>query len=277
MAAEAWARALDEYRYPVDLTRFPGADEHPSWFDLDTKPGDRLKTIDFEDRFREQAQHRLEAWGEVTFWKLYTMPLARNRMTQQVLDVRVRPDELRSACMDYIEAGSRKSFNTFRSRLFASPGVAAAATFPAFICPERFPMVDTQITRWALENHHLHCYSGVGGPDLECVPELRPGAVLQERHWTFVESWIRWCQFTAAVLTQRTGRAWRARDAKMAVFAAQKGRNPPRTRRRLREDNAVRSVGNRSVRAWARSFRLTEHSGSTSALSGVDCRVHRIP
>ncbi len=222
MATETWARALDEYRYPVDLTRFTGADEHASWFDLDTDPGDRLKTIEFEDRFREQAQHRLEVWGEVAFWKLYTMPLVRNGTTQRVLDVRVRPDELWSACMDYIEAGSRKSFSTFRSRLFASPGVATAATFPAFICPERFPMVDTQITRWALENGHLHCYSGIDGPDLERVPALQAGQVLKESHWPFIESWIAWCRFTARELNRRTGCAWRARDVEMAVFTAQR-------------------------------------------------------
>ncbi len=222
MATETWARALDEYRYPVDLARFSGADEHASWFDLDTKPGDRLKTTGFEDRFREQAQHRLEVWGEVAFWKLYTMPQVRNRTTQRVLDVRVRPDELWSACMDYIDAGSKKSFSTFRSRLFASPGVATAATFPAFICPERFPMVDTQITRWALENGHLHCYSGIGGPDLERVRALQAGQVLTERHWPFIESWIAWCRFTARELNRRTACAWRARDVEMAVFTAQR-------------------------------------------------------
>ena len=127
-------------------------------------------------------------WGEVAFWKLYKMPLVRNGTTQRVLDVRVRPNELWSACMDYIQEGSRKSFSTFRSRLFASPGVATAATFPAFICPERFPMVDTQITRWALESGHLHCYSGIDGPDLERVPALQAGQVLKEHHWPFIES-----------------------------------------------------------------------------------------
>lgn len=54
----------------LDMTRFTGADEHASWFDVDTEPGNRLKTIEFEDRFREQAQDRLEVWGEVVFWKL---------------------------------------------------------------------------------------------------------------------------------------------------------------------------------------------------------------
>ena len=222
MATETWARALGGYRYPVDLAWFTGAREHRNWFKLNTEPGNRLKTMEFEARFRELAQHHLQAWGEVAFWKLYTMPLVRNGTTRRVLDGQVRPNELWSTCMDYVEDGTRKSFSAFRSRLFASPVVATAATFPAFICPERFPMVDTQITRWALENGHLHGYSGIGGPDLEQVPALKAGRVLTESHWPFIESWIAWCRFTAWELNRRTGCAWRARDVEMAVFTAQK-------------------------------------------------------
>ena len=134
--------------------------------------------------------------------------------------------ELWSACMAYIEDETRKSFSTFRSRLFAAPVVATPATFPAFICPERFPMVDRQITKWALENRHRHGYSGSGGPDLEQVPALKPGQVLTESHWPFIESWIAWCRFTARELNRRTGCAWRARDVEMAVFTAQKSGLP---------------------------------------------------
>ena len=83
-------------------------------------------------------------------------------------------------------------------------------------------MVDMQVTSWARENSSVHRYAEVGGPDLECVPDLRPGSVLKESHWRFVETWIDWCQFTAAILNQRTGRAWRARDVEMAVFRTEK-------------------------------------------------------
>ena len=61
----------------------------------------------FEARFREHAGHHLEVWGEVVFWKLYTMGLVRNGTTQKVLDLGVPPDELWSACTDYIENGSK--------------------------------------------------------------------------------------------------------------------------------------------------------------------------
>ena len=81
-----WKRALDAYRYPVDLGRFTGARECPGWFELSIDPGDPLQTLGFETRFRGQARHHREAWGEVVFWKLYMMPPARNGKTQDVLD-----------------------------------------------------------------------------------------------------------------------------------------------------------------------------------------------
>lgn len=224
--AETWERALDAYRYPVDLTGFRDAEAHPGWFDLKIEPGDRTQTASFETRFRAQALEHLEAWGEVVFWKLFSGGTGRAAKRAGVLlNSGAVAADLWSSCSNYIANPNLDSFRTFRCKLFTQPVVATAATFPAFICPEQFPMVDTQVTRWARENSNAHRYSGVGGSDLECVPKLLPGAVLRENHWTFVESWIGWCQFTAAVLSQRTGRAWRARDVEMAVFAAQTSRN----------------------------------------------------
>lgn len=217
----AWERALNAYRYDADLTRFSGADQHPGWFGLNIDPGDPLQTMGFETRFRGQARRHLEAWAEVVFWKLYTMPPARNGAAQQVFERKVRPAVLWGLCLDYVTNPNIESFRVFRNELFDT-GVATAATFPAFICPERFPMVDTQTARWAIENGSQHGYSGVGGPDLECVPELGPGDTIQESDWRFVETWLAWCRFTAWRLSQRTQRWWRARDAEMAVFAAQK-------------------------------------------------------
>ena len=224
--AETWERALDSYRYPVDLTDFPDVQKHRGWFDLKIVPGNRPQTMSFETRFRAQALDHLEAWGEVVFWKLFSGGTGRAaKRAGALLGSGAAPADLWSSCANYIANPNLKSFRAFRCKLFTQPVVATAATFPAFICPERFPMVDTKVTRWASENSSAHRYSGVGGPDLECVPELLPGAVLRESHWRFVESWIAWCQFTAAILAQLTGRAWRARDVEMAVFSAQKSHN----------------------------------------------------
>ena len=227
-----WTRALDAYRYPVDLREFSGAPDHAGWFDLNIDRGDPIQTMAFETRFRRQARRRLEPWAEVVFWKLYTMPPARNNTTRAVLAHDVAVAEVWSLCMEYVENPRRQSFSAFRAKLFDTPRVATAATFPAFLCPESFPMVDTQITRWAWDNGASHDYSAVGGPALACIPDLQ-GEQVMESHWPFVESWIRWCRFTARRLTELTGRAWRARDVEMAVFTAQRakreGRDMPLT------------------------------------------------
>ena len=155
-----WKRALDEYRYPVDLRKFSGAPECNGWFELNICPGDPRRTMGFECRFREQARHHREAWGELVFWKLFTIPPARNQRAQRVLDLEVRPAELWSSCMNYIDKSGLASFRAFKRVLrVQGSGVALAATFPAFLCPDRFPMVDTQVTKWALDNHAKHTYS----------------------------------------------------------------------------------------------------------------------
>lgn len=220
--AETWEKALDSYRYPVDLRGFRDAERHPGWFDRSIG-GNRTETMSFETHFRGQAPDHLEAWSEVVFWKLFSggTGLAAKRAAA-LLGSGVAPADLWSSCANYIANPSLESFRAFRSRLFTQPVVATAATFPAFICPEKFPMVDTQVTRWACENGGEHGYSGLGGPDFEGVPDLRRGAVLRESHWRFVESWIAWCQFTAGLLSQGTSRVWRPRDVEMAVFAAQR-------------------------------------------------------
>ena len=84
-------------------------------------------------------------------------------------------------------------------------------TFPAFICPEKFPMVDVQVAKWARTSGRLHVSSNYGC-QLLCPPDLTPGQVVKEGHWPFVESWIGWCRSTACELSRRTNFAWRARD-----------------------------------------------------------------
>ncbi|MDE2823913.1 MAG: hypothetical protein OXK79_10460 [Chloroflexota bacterium] len=220
--AETWKESLDEYRYPVDLRKFHGGSEHPGWFEPNISPGDPRQTRDFEARFRKLAPYHSEAWAEVVFWKLDSVGRGiAERNASKLLRSGASPRSLWRSCNDYIEKPSRESFRKFRSLLFDTPSVATAATFPAFVCPERFPMVDTQVTKWAGNNGHLHTYAEIGGPGLEEVPVLKT-TVLLESHWAFIKSWISWCQFTACILRQRTRYAWRARDVEMAVFTAQR-------------------------------------------------------
>ena len=218
-----WKQARDAYCYPVDLRKFTDASKYRGWFEKNIKPGDRGRTMAFEDRFRKHGPDHLEAWGEVAFWKNYTMPPARNRITRKVLAGGVSgasADDLWQKCIAYVDKFDLESFREFRKLLFKSRVVATAATFPAFVCPEKFPMVDTWITDWAVEHGAEYRYPD--GPALECVPDLGSGKVLQESHWSFVESWIKWCRFTACELGKITGETWRARDVEMAVFTAQR-------------------------------------------------------
>ena len=61
LAAETWERALEAYRYRVDLTNFRDAQKHPGWFDRSLDPGNRSQTMRFKDHFRENALDNLEA------------------------------------------------------------------------------------------------------------------------------------------------------------------------------------------------------------------------
>ena len=222
-----WEDALSKYRYPdrrdrrLDLADFKDAEMYPGWFDWSTDDGNLANTKAFEARFRERGAHSLKAWAEVAFWKLYTIPPGRQKTTRQILTSHVTAGDLWQHCVNYIENPTLQSFRDFREKLFQESVVATAATYPVFICPEKFPMVDKQVTEWARIEVLKHTYTAIGGPSLSCVPELDKKEVLRESHWAFVESWIGWCQFTAGILNQRTERHWRARDVEMAVFTAQ--------------------------------------------------------
>ena len=225
---QTWENALSKYRYPdrgdgrLDLARFADAQDYRDcgWFEWSVDEGNLENTKAFELRFRELGPYNLEAWAEVVFWKLYTIPPGRQKTTRQVLASRVTAAELWQHCTNYVEKPSPQLFRDFREKLFQDPVVATAATFPAFICPEKFPMVDKQVTKWAKTEGTKHNYAAIGGPSLSCVPELGKGG-LRESHWAFVESWIEWCQFTAGILNRLTECHWRARDVEMAVFTAQ--------------------------------------------------------
>ena len=126
--AETWERALDTYRYPVDLTRFGDAHEHRGWFDRRIDPGGVPQTVDFETRFRAKAQDHLEAWGEVVFWKLYSggQGLATKRAAA-LLGSGVLAADLWSSVADYVAEPNLDSFRVFRTMLFTQPVVATAA------------------------------------------------------------------------------------------------------------------------------------------------------
>ena len=67
--AETWTMALDQYRYPVDLTRFTGVQEHQGWFNLNIEPGDRLASTPSEPRYLDDdipfSLVSIHVWSDV--------------------------------------------------------------------------------------------------------------------------------------------------------------------------------------------------------------------
>ena len=253
---DTWENALCRYRYPVNLSDFEGAGDHPpGWFELNLRRGDRRETMSFEDRFRHLAEHHLEAWYEVLYWKNYSVGLIRDRQTWDLMtrtsisevltlpnatadeikgiveaagfdwdEVRrrgvVTAERLLGRCREYMASPTLDSFRKFRDMIVGS-GVAVAATYPSFLDPDRFPMVDRHVARWATINREQHSFQRYGGPDLFTYAGLGERR-LTDNDWDFVSSWTDWCRFLAARLASLTDRNWRARDVEMAVFTAQR-------------------------------------------------------
>lgn len=198
-----WITARDSYEYNRGLREYAYLPEYPR------RVSSRLETIRFEELFRTYGQHDLEAWFAVVHWK---SPRSVGETINRIKELGISAGELWCLCHDYVQNSTRDNFSRFRCKLVKSTRVATAATFPAFMCPERFPMVDTRIAAWAQTNGTVH--------RLLSAPAGAEKAVF-EGHWDFVKAWIDWCRRMAATLTNRTGDPWRARDVEMAVFTAQ--------------------------------------------------------
>ena len=156
---EAWRAALESYRYPVDLRDYRYRAEHEGSFAWTTGEGRREETIAFEDHFRQHAPCAIEPWAEVIFWKLANQPQIRNGTTQRIassLYSTTTAGELWHRCGEYVlaqgEAEARAQFEAFL-KLFGlkTDRIPIVATFPAFMDPKRFPMVDRRVAAWVKE------------------------------------------------------------------------------------------------------------------------------
>ena len=235
---ESWIEARDAYNYPVNLADFADAREYKGWFESNID-GDLHSTRAFQDRFRENAPYHLDAWYEVVHWKLYTTrnkqgELIRDKATQDRIQYiksqkivscegtsikfkRLNAEHLWKLCCDFTQSESLdiKDFQTFQRKIVRGKGVAIAATFPAFLDPMRFPMVDRHVAKWVRKNGKQH-----GFPSMSIVPV---GTIVTD-DWDFVKLWIQWCRLTASKLSELTGKEWSARDVEMAVFTADRKR-----------------------------------------------------
>jgi hypothetical protein len=230
-AASRWQRALDNYRYRVDLTEFADKPQFSGWFNCILETGNRDQTAEFENRFRTRAEDYLEPWFEVVFWKLYGTKVWRDKHTRKLIFNLRRSGttaaDLWSACSEFVRKPTTKSFKNFQGLFWGSNSraIAVAATFPAFLAPDRFPMVDTRVAKWVAANMDRFNAANARGCQLERPAFPDNGTtVLTFSDWRFVESWVQWCRATSDNLAQDTGVAWRARDVEMAVFQAWGGK-----------------------------------------------------
>ena len=240
---DSWVAARDAYNYPVNLADFADKHKYPGFFEHSVDGG-LASTREFQNRFKRNAPYHLEAWYEVVYWKLYSQGgrgvTQTKKIIQHIKDSGATAEHLHILCHTYMQSGELQDFKSFQCKIVKSAQVAVVATFPAFLSPDTFPMADSQITRWATQYHNLHTYALCGGPILSEPPDLSGNikALRNDlvRHRDFVDSWIRWCRFTAGKLTELTGCVWSARDVEMAVFTAQTA-NPRMTLKPLCAEN----------------------------------------
>jgi hypothetical protein len=227
-----WVESLQAYRYPVDLKTFEDANEYPGWFNFNTHTGDRESTLEFETYFRTHARQAIESWLEVVYWKIYNQPstrrnIATRRVAAHFMDSRIVSQALWDSCHLYIGTPTIDNLNSFRDLLgLKSKSIALALTYPAFLRPDMYPMVDTRVAKWVAHSMKSHNAADNQGPQLTRSRFVdSKQAVLATNDFSFVQDWTRWCRHIARKLTLLTSIEWRPRDVEMAVFNAWGGRH----------------------------------------------------
>jgi len=220
-APEAWLSALRTYCYPVVLSRYEGRERFPNHF-KQVISGDRDSTVAFENYFRKNASHSIEVYFEVVFWKLYYFK--DQRVASTIIEgINAKPASLFSAITKFVESPliqieNLKNIRRLLALKVEDGRLAVALTFPAFVNPERFSIVDTHVADWVNRNLESHSKGRI----VELTRfDSRPKPLTDNDFQSYV-NWVLWCRETAAVLSKKTSIAWRARDVEMAVFSAEK-------------------------------------------------------
>jgi hypothetical protein len=129
-----------------------------------------------------------------------------------------------------MQTESMEDFDNFRKLFrFQGEGIAVVATFPAFLDPVNFPMVDRRIAKWV--NMHYIQFNATCPDAPQLMPfssiSTSPYTTLSMKDFPFYLRWIHWTRSMAEKLTKATGISWRARDVEMAVFTAWGGPRDP--------------------------------------------------
>src|ERR1700693_618904 len=192
-----WKCMLDNSRYPANLSDFEDQWRYEGWFTKNIEKDARTETIEFENSFREKAPHHLEAWFEVVFWKLYSNKHASEQAKVIIDTLKLRgisAQDLWTVCCRFIDDPSEQRFSLFQRLLVSDRHIAVCATFPAFIAPDRFPMLDTHIAKWVWKNHEEHNMFAQDDGRLLLPTDFDPvkNKPLTISDFPFYEGWIRW-------------------------------------------------------------------------------------
>ncbi len=198
------------------------ASNHNSWFSLSSKTGNRDDTIKFEDHFRNHAKDAIAPWLEVIFWKMFSTGIDaandRSEKTERFFKVQnTNPSELWDTCNDFTKVPTKENLKRIMSLLNIYSGIAIAMTFPAFVNPEQFPMIDKHIACWINKNYFKFNSFIPSEYQLRKQSSLGKLSIID---YDFCKSWIGWCKYMAGKLSEITDIKWRARDVEMAVFTA---------------------------------------------------------
>lgn len=221
-STNSWMAALSDYSYPVKLSCYEHANRFPNYFNTDIR-GDRASTIDFENFFRENAQRSIEVYFEAVFWKLYSQPNNRQKGTDRIVNYMIREkidsESVYNAVRHFVDVPSIRNLQIIRDLMGIKTDVLAVPlTFPAFLNPENYPMVDNVVAKWVNANFTEH--------NKNRRAKLTPFALgytsLRDNDFRNYLNWVGWCNEVSSVLTDKTGGRWRARDVEMAVFTARR-------------------------------------------------------
>lgn len=218
---ESWIKALDSYYYPVDLGHFENSSWFPNHFNMKIA-GDRDTTMAFENYFRKNARREIEVYFEVVFWKLYSqkrfMQRHTSRIIKHVLDKKISPESLHDSINCFVESPNRRHLGNIRDLLgIRSRVLAVALTFPAFLDPEKYPMLDRNVAQWV--NNFIRRNRD---KQLGLTPFTLKYTSLQDNDFQNYLNWVCWCNEIAEILTDRTNIEWRPRDVEMAIFTAKR-------------------------------------------------------
>lgn len=220
-----WLIALNSYVYPVTLNEYRNSENYSRHF-KQRIDGDRNSTMKFEKYFRDKAQIEIEVYFEVIFWKLYSLISSKLDFAEQIannVDRMIgnmnenKPSEVFSKIMEFNNNPTLINFQNFRHLLGMkrlNGSLVVASTFPAFLEPDEYPMLDSRVISWVNSNYPKHNESRDN--QLTRFNSTSP----MDGDFQNYMNWVRWCRESAKYLSEKTNIEWRARDVEMAVYSA---------------------------------------------------------